>query len=72
MSRYKVKTQFKEELEPEEILLDSEEKKKEEKGRLELPIKASVFSTIFLLFLFLFLVLFVRVFFNSSRRKRIC
>ena len=66
MSRYKVKTQFKEELEPEEILLDSEEKKKEEKGRLELPIKASVFSTIFLLFLFLFLVLFVRVFFLTA------
>jgi len=66
MSRYKVKTQFKEELEPEEILLDSEEKKTEEKGRLELPIKTSVFSTIFLFLLFLFLAIFFRVFYLNT------
>jgi penicillin-binding protein 2 len=66
MTRYKVKTQFKKELEPEEILLDSEEKKKKEKGRLELPIKSSTFSFIFFLILFLFLTLFTRVFFLAG------
>ncbi|HOK35132.1 MAG TPA: penicillin-binding transpeptidase domain-containing protein [Candidatus Pacearchaeota archaeon] len=63
MAHYKVKTQFKEELEPEEILLDSEEKKKKDKGRLEVPIQNSVFSLIFLLLLFLLFVLFARSFY---------
>lgn len=66
MARYKVKTQFKEELEPEEILLDSKEKQEKEKGRLELPIKPSVFSVIFLFLLFFFFVLLVRVFFLTT------
>jgi len=61
--KYKVKTQIKEELEPEEILLDSEEKKKEEKGRLEVPIKNTVFFIVIALLSILFCTLFMRSFY---------
>lgn len=63
MKRYKVKTQIKEELEPEEILLDSEEKEKEEKGRLEVPIENTVFKIIFFILSFLIVALFSRTFY---------
>ena len=61
MRKYKIKTQFKEELEPEEILFDSEKKKEEErKGRIEIMIKNSVFSVLFALLLLMFFSLFFR------------
>lgn len=63
MAKYKVKTQFKEELEPEEILFDSAEKKTSIKERLEIPIHDSVFSLIFILFIFLLFILFLRSFY---------
>ena len=61
--KYKVRTQIKEELEPEETLLDSEETKKKEKGRLEVPIKDTVFVIIFILLSIFSLSLFVRAFY---------
>jgi len=61
--KYKVRTQIKEELEPEETLLDSEETKKEEKGRLEVPIKDTVFLIIFIFLSIFSLSLFVRAFY---------
>ena len=61
MKKYKIKTQFKEELEPEEILFDSEKKKRdEEKGRIEVVIKNSIFSILFVLLLFTLFLLFFR------------
>ena len=61
--KYKVRTQIKEELEPEETLLDSEETKKKEKGRLEVPIKDTVFLIIFIFLSIFSLSLFVRAFY---------
>lgn len=61
--KYKIRTQAKEELEPEEILLDSEEKKKEKKGRLEVPIQDKVFLVVVALLGFLICALFIRSFY---------
>jgi len=58
--KYQVKTQFKEILEPEEILLDAQEKKKREKGKLEVKIQDKIFIFVFFIFSFLFLCLFLR------------
>jgi len=55
MKKYGIKTEIKEMLEPEEILLDTGERKKREKGKLELPIQNKVFVIIFAIF-FLFFV----------------
>lgn len=68
--KYKVRTQVKEELEPEEILLDSEEKRKGEKGRLEVPIKDTVFFIILILISLLCGSLFVRGFYLISIRGK--
>jgi penicillin-binding protein 2 len=68
MKNYKVKTQFKEILEPEEILLDTKERQKKEKGKLELPIKNGVFFVVFSIFILLFLLLIFRtVYFVSAK-----
>ena len=58
--KYKVRTQIKEELEPEETLLDSQELKKEEKGRLEVPIKDKIFVIILILLSIFSFSLFLR------------
>ncbi|MDD5551579.1 MAG: penicillin-binding transpeptidase domain-containing protein [Candidatus Pacebacteria bacterium] len=68
MKDYKVKTQFKEILEPEEILLDTKERKNKEKGKLELPIQNGVFFVVFSVFILLFLLLLFRtVYFVSAK-----
>lgn len=59
-TKYKIKTQFKEELEPQEILFDSEKKKKEEIERIELPIKSSTFSFLFFILILLLSLIFFR------------
>lgn len=63
MKKYKVKTQFREMLEPEEILLDTGERKKREKGKLEIPIKNNVFIILFSFSFFLLLILVSRTFY---------
>lgn len=74
MKKYQVKTSFKEILEPEEILLDTKERKTKEKGRLEVPIKNNVFMVVFGLFIFIFLVVIARtsqlVFAGGDKMKR--
>lgn len=54
---YKIKVQKREEIEPEEIFLDPQKMEKKQKGRIEFPIKNSIFSFIFVLFLFVNLLL---------------
>ena len=61
---YKVKTQFKEDIAPEEILLDSEKKKTEEnRGRFEVPIKNWIFVSVFAFLILLFVVLIGKTFY---------
>lgn len=62
MKKYQVKTQFKEILEPEEILLDTQEKKKREKGKMEIKISDRVFVFVFVIFLSLFSLILIRTF----------
>lgn len=62
--KYKVRTKVKEEIAPEEILLDSEKKKKEEKkGRLEVLIKDGTFSFILILLIFFLFGFFFKTFY---------
>ncbi|MFH0987657.1 MAG: penicillin-binding transpeptidase domain-containing protein [Patescibacteria group bacterium] len=58
--KYKIRVQKKEELEPEEILFDSDEKKKEEKGRLEVPIRDTIFLIVLTFIFLIFISLFTR------------
>ena len=60
MKKYQVKTSFKEILEPEEILLDTKERRTKDKGKLEVPIRNNIFIVVFILFIFLFTVLIAR------------
>ena len=56
--KFKLQVKKKEELEPEEILLDAKQKEMEERARLELPIKTSVFFVLACFLIFLFLLLY--------------
>lgn len=65
---YKIKIQKREEIEPEEIFLDPQELERKKKGRLEIPIKNSIFSFLFVLFLLLNFALFARTFYLITAR----
>ncbi|MCD6094678.1 hypothetical protein J7J39_02115 [bacterium] len=66
--KYKIKRQSKQELEPEEILLDSKKRKRTGEGRLEVPIKNTVFSIIFFIILLLLFSLFLKSFYLVEAR----
>jgi penicillin-binding protein 2 len=63
MKRYQVKTQFKEVLNPEEILLDTKQREVKDKGKLEISIKNQVFFIVFGIFIVFFLGVFYRTFY---------
>lgn len=65
LKNYKVKRKFKEDIEPEEILMDSERLKESsdgEKEKLEKPIKEGVLKLFFVFIIFLLIFLFAKTF----------
>ncbi len=60
MKKYSIKTEVREMLEPEEILLDTGERKRKDKGKIEIPIRGRIFVTIFIILFFLFSLIILR------------